>query len=184
MTMLTNRKPARSRKTRGAGCLLPLAWWLVLSVGFYIVSIGEPVTGSFSNRDARLFSIADIDRSGETPEYRRISLETYRERGAAAATSDYRLPEPEVRLDYGDIDVIRVIEETDGVQLIEYHHNNTAYIKSIYRAGEAGIDAVSVQVISNVGVAWGIMLMVFPAWFLAWLTGLLWRRRTAASHGD
>ncbi len=168
---------ARSRRKRGAGCLLPLAWWLVLSVGFYVVSIGEPITGEITTRDARLFSIADIDRADDAMEYRRISLATYRERGATAAARDYRLPVPEVRLDYGDIDVIRVAEDTGSVQLIEYHHNNTAYIKSIYRAGEAGIEPVSVQVISNVGVAWGIMLLVFPAWFLAWLTAFLWRRR-------
>ena len=171
---------AKIPRKRGVGCLLPLGWWIVLSVVFYIASIGDPVTGTFGDRDARLFSIADIDRSGEVTEYRRISLETYRARGAAAAASDYRLPEPEVRLDYGDIDVIRVIEETDGVQLIEYHHNNTAYITSIYRAGVRGIEPVSVQVISSVGVAWGIMLMVFPAWFLAWLTAFLWRRRSNA----
>ena len=175
---------AKRRRKRGAGCLLPFVWWIVLSVGFYIVSIGEPVTGNFSTRDLRFFSIADIDRSGEAPDYRRITLETYRERGAAAAARDYRLPLPEVRLDYGDIDVIRVVEETGGVQLIEYHHNNTAYIKSIYRAGERGIEPVSVQVVSNVGVGFGIMLLVFPAWFLAWLTAFLWRRRRSETPAD
>ena len=171
----------RARRKRGAGCLLPLVYWVTLSVVFYIVSIGEPVTGDFGTRELRMFSIARVDRSGDEtngePAYQRINLETYLESGAEAASRDYRLPVPEVRLDYGDIDVIRVVEDSGESQLIEYHHNNSAYIESVYRAGEAGIEPVSVQVISNVAVGWGIMLLVFPAWFLAWLTAVLWRRR-------
>ena len=168
---------AKHRRKRGVGCLLLLAWWIVLSIVLYVVSVGEPVTGDFTKRDARLFSIARVDRSGDAPAYERISLETYREGGAEAAGLDYRLPLPEVRLDRGDIDFIRVLEDGGSVQLIEYHHNNSAYIKSIYRAGESGIEPVSVQVVSNVGVGFGMMVLIFPAWFLAWLTAFLWRRR-------
>ena len=175
---------AKPGRKRGVGCLLLLAWWIVLSIALYFLSIGEPVTGTFTTRDARLFSIALVDRSGEAPAYERMSLETYREAGAEAADRDYRLPLPEVRLDRGDIDFIRVIEDSGSVQLIEYHHNNSAYIKSIYRAGERGIEPVSVQVISNVGVGFGMMLAIFPAWFLAWLSGFLWRRRQAAQGTD
>ena len=172
-------EPAPAKTKKGAGCLVALTWWLLLLVLYFNFGLPPPVTGTFTDQEARRFYIAVVDRSTGEPTYRRSTLLAYREGGSATASLDYRLPVSNVTISDGDIDRVTVLDEEDGSQRIEFVHNNSALIASIYRAGPAGIEPESVRVIANVGSGMVALVLIFPAYFLAWLTRLFVSRRSA-----
>lgn len=169
---------------RGAGCLMPLAWWLLLLVLYFNFGLPPPVTGPFGPEDARRFSIATVDRSSGTPVYGRSTLQAYRDGGESATGEDYRLPARSIMIEDGDIDRVSVLDESDGVQRIEYVHNNSALVASIYRAGPRGIEPESMRVIANVASGLVAFGLVFPAYFLSWLTRVIQGRLANQSAGN
>ena len=156
---------------------MPLSWWVLLLVLYFNFGLPPPVVAPISDQDARRFHIAMVDRSAAGVSYSRTTLQAYRAGGADMAGRDYRLPVGSITIDDSDIDRVTVLDDENGVQRIEFVHNNSALIASIYRAGPSGIEAESLRVIANVGSGLIALALIFPAYLLSWATRKLVQRR-------
>jgi len=160
----------RPEQRRGLGCLMPLSWWVLLLILYFNFGLPPPVNAPIGDQDARRFYIAMVERGARDVSYSRSTLQVYRAGGADMAGRDYRLPVGSVTIEDGDIDRVTVLDDENGVQRIEFVHNNSALVASIYRAGPSGIEPESLRVIGNVGSGLIALALIFPAYFLSWAT--------------
>lgn len=162
---MDGEKPRKHR----AGCLIPLAIWIVAVVAMYFVTRSPPVTEDFDDRIARRFSVTYAEVTDRGVVYRVTTLEAVRSRNPELPRIDYRLGDSDIRIDVGDVHYVSVIEEHGDWQLVKFVYNNTYMGESIYRAYDGRVEPVSFHMVSHVGQAMAALALVIPAYVLAWM---------------
>ncbi|MDX2314918.1 MAG: hypothetical protein QNL90_12705 [Gammaproteobacteria bacterium] len=161
------------------GCLLPLALFIVAATAMYFVTRPPAVTSDFKEQIASTFSVAVVIEKQSGFEYVRTTLETINSRPPELPPARYLLPEPEVRMDYENLYVVKVIEDHGDWQLIEFSYANTYDSTSIYKAYSDRVEPVYFRINSHVGQVMLALPLALVIYVLAVLIAFIrnWRAR-------
>jgi hypothetical protein len=166
------------------GCLLPLALYVAAATAMYFVTRPAAVTSDFDGQAAGTFSVAVVIEVQDGYEYVRTTLETISSRHPELPPQRYLLPEPEIRMDYENFYVAKVLENHEDWQLIEFNYSNTYHSTSIYKAYPDRVEPVYFRINSHVGQAMLALPLAVAIYLFAVLITFTrnWRARRADVH--
>lgn len=168
-------EPLEQRKfwKHRTGCLLPLVLYLAAATAMYFATRPAAVTSNFDNRVAGTFSVAVVKETQGGYDYVRTTLETIQSRHPELPPQRYLLPEPEIRMDYENFYVAKVLEDHQDWQLIEFSYSNTYDSTSIYKAYPDRVEPVYFRINSHVGQAMLALPLAVAVYLLAVLVAFL-----------
>lgn len=129
-----------------------------------------------------MFSVAVVTRTKDGYECSRTTLESIRARSEDMPKLHFLLPQREVTIVHGNIHRAEILELHDDRQLVEFEYANTYMASSIYRAYADRIEPVSFKIYAAVGQAMLAMILILPAYVLAWLITFI--RNRLARRGE
>jgi len=168
---VTDDKPKRSFP----GHLTGLVVYAAALIALYFQSTPE-VTGSFTEKQQRDFHVAAVrlGKDANDTSYAAYSLAQVKAGKVDLASMSFLLPRDVIDIPGGDLHKVTVVERHPDWQLVEYRYGNTHDSISRYRAFKDRIEPVSYRITMHMGLAFGAIVLLIPAWIVSAVVNAIW----------
>jgi hypothetical protein len=167
-------------QNRSPGSLTKYVVYAVALPVMYL-AMTPKITGNFTENEARGFRIAAVKsmkdaKDAKGAEYIAYSLAQIQSGKVDLQAVSFLLPQDVTNVypDSGDTNEATVLERHSDWQLVEYRFGNSHSSTSQYRAFKDRIEPVSYRITMHMGLLFGAILLLVPAWIVAALVNAIW----------